>query len=71
VKVALLLARAYLLGRLKEASTWRGIILFATAYGAHVNEQQAVAIISLGVGFAGLVGAMFPDSPTNPKELSK
>ena len=41
---------AYILNRLKEASTWRGIILVATAAGAHWSPESQEAIITVGVG---------------------
>jgi hypothetical protein len=52
----------YLLERLKEASTWRGIILVATALGAQWSPESQMAIISVGVGAAGIVGTVIPDS---------
>ena len=52
----------YLLERLKEASTWRGIILVATAFGAHWSPESQSAVITAGVGLAGFVGAVIPDS---------
>lgn len=51
----------YLLERLKEASTWRGIVLVATAFGAHWSPESQAAIISVGVGAAGVIGAVIPD----------
>lgn len=53
---------AYILSRLKEASTWRGIILVATAAGAHWSPESQETIITVGVGLAGVVGALIPDS---------
>ena len=53
---------AYILNRLKEASTWRGIILVATAAGAHLSPESQETIITVGVGLAGVVGALIPDS---------
>ena len=52
----------YLLERLKEASTWRGVILVATAFGARWSPESQAAIITAGVGAAGVVGALIPDS---------
>lgn len=52
----------YIIQRLKEASTWRGIILVATAAGAHWSPESQEAIITGGVGLAGFVGALIPDS---------
>ncbi len=53
---------AYLLDRLKEASTWRGIALLLTAFGIQVAPEVQDAVISAGVAVAGAVGVLFPDS---------
>ncbi len=53
---------AYLLARLKEASTWRGIALLLTAFGVHVAPEVQEAVISVGIAVAGAVGVLFPDS---------
>ena len=53
---------AYLLARLKEASTWRGIALLLTAFGVHVAPEVQEAVISAGVAVAGAIGVFFPDS---------
>ena len=52
----------YLLARLKEASTWRGIALLLTAFGVQVAPEVQEAIISVGIAVAGAVGVLFPDS---------
>ena len=53
---------AYLLARLKEASTWRGIALLLTAFGVHVAPEVQEAVISVGIAVAGAIGVLFPDS---------
>ena len=53
--------KAYLIERLKEASTWRGIILLLTAVGVPVAPALADSIISAGLAIAGLIGAVTPD----------
>jgi hypothetical protein len=53
---------AYLLARLKEASTWRGIALLLTAFGVQVAPEVQEAVISVGIAVAGAVGILFPDS---------
>jgi hypothetical protein len=53
---------AYLLARLKEASTWRGIALLLTAFGVQVAPDVQEAVISAGVAVAGAVGVFFPDA---------
>ena len=53
---------AYLLARLKEASTWRGIVLLLTAFGVQVAPEVQEAVISVGITVAGAIGVLFPDS---------
>ena len=52
----------YVIDRLKEASTWRGIIAFATALGVGLTPDQQTAIIAAGLGLMGVLGAFFPDA---------
>jgi hypothetical protein len=51
----------YLLARAKEASTWRGITLFLTAMGVPLAPQLSEAIVTAGLGIAGLLGFILPD----------
>lgn len=51
----------YLLSRLKEASTWRGIIMLATAIGVPIAPALAEAIIAAGLALTGVVGMLIPD----------
>ena len=48
----------YLLARLQESTTWRGIILIATAAGVHLSPELQNTIISAGIGLAGLVAVL-------------
>jgi hypothetical protein len=54
--------KPYILARLKEASTGRGIILLLTAVGVPVAPAMADAIISVGLAVAGLIGVAAPDA---------
>lgn len=45
----------YLFDRLKEDSTWRGILMLLTAAGVHLDPSQANAIIALGLSLVGLI----------------
>ena len=56
------IARDYLVARCNESSTWRGIILIATAAGAKLKADQTEAIITAGLMVAGLMGAVTKDS---------
>ena len=51
----------YILNRLSEASTWRGIIAMLTAVGVTLDPAQIDAIIALGLALMGAVGVFFPD----------
>lgn len=51
----------YIIDRLKEASTWRGIALLLTAFGLRIAPELQEAVITVGVSTAGLIGVVFPD----------
>ena len=53
--------KQYLIDRMKEASTWRGIILVLTAVGVPIAPELQTTIVSAGLGLAGLLGAITPD----------
>ena len=53
--------KQYLVERMKEPSTWRGIILLLTAVGVPIAPELQSVIISAGLGLAGLVGAVTSD----------
>ena len=50
--------------RQKEPSTWQGILLGATAVGVHVSPEMQNYIMTIGIGAAGLVTTVLPDSLT-------
>lgn len=52
---------AYLMERLKEPSTWRGLAVLATSAGVALSPEQVAAIVSVGLLVAGLIGVLFPD----------
>lgn len=45
----------YLIDRLKEPSTWRGILAMMTAVGVKLHPELQEAIISAGLALIGLV----------------
>lgn len=52
----------YLIDRLKEPSTWRGLIMIATGVaGAKWSPESQETIVYVGVSLAGIVGAILPD----------
>jgi hypothetical protein len=54
--------KSYLLERLKEPSTWRGITLLLTALGVPLAPGIADLVISAGLAVTGLIGALTPDA---------
>jgi hypothetical protein len=53
-----------------QASTWRGLVMIATAWGVCVSPGQAVAITNVGIALAGALGLM-PDKFEFKDYLSK
>ena len=43
----------YMFDRLAEASTWRGLIAFATAAGIVLSPEQIETIVSAGLAIVG------------------
>lgn len=54
--------RDYFLARAKEPSTWRGAILFLTAIGVPIAPAMSDAIVTAGIGLAGLIGMITSDN---------
>ena len=51
----------YIFNRLKERSTWLGIIGLITACGASISTELAEQIIAAGIAIAGAVGIVPKD----------
>jgi hypothetical protein len=51
----------YILARIKEPSSWRGIFLLLTAIGIPVAPELADAIITVGLAIVGAIGVVAPD----------
>jgi hypothetical protein len=47
-----------LLARLGENSTWRGILLVATAVGVKLEPDLQNAILAAGLGLVGLINVL-------------
>jgi hypothetical protein len=54
--------KSYILDRVKEPSTWRGAILFLTAIGVPIAPAMGEAIVTAGLGLAGLIGMFTSDN---------
>ena len=55
--------KGYLLDRMREPSTWRGVIALLTAVGVTLSPEQQTAVIALGLAVIGAVGVFLPDAP--------
>lgn len=55
----------YVLARLREPSTWRGIIMLIAGGWATRNPDQLDAIIPVAMAIVGAVGAFIPDKKLN------
>ncbi len=51
----------YVVARLRERSTWLGLISLATALGLVLSPAQQDAIIAAGSALAGLIATLTPD----------
>ncbi len=51
----------YILDRLKEPSSWRGLVMITTAFGVSVSPELMDSIIAAGTGIAGVIGFVFKD----------
>jgi len=47
-----------ILEKLSEQSTWRGLILLATACGLQLSPEHSAAIISVGLSIVGLINVI-------------
>jgi hypothetical protein len=52
----------YILDRLKEPSTWRGILAMITAVGVKLHPELQEAIISAGLALIGMVNIFRKES---------
>ncbi|MDQ3562850.1 MAG: hypothetical protein M3436_01495 [Pseudomonadota bacterium] len=55
--------KRYLRARLKEPSSWRGLVLLLTSLGVGISPEQADAIVAAGLAVAGAIGALAPSNP--------
>jgi hypothetical protein len=51
----------WLLNRLREASTWRGLVWLLTVSGVALRPDQVEAIVLAGMAIAGLMGVFLKD----------
>lgn len=54
----------WLLDRLSENSTWRGIVLALAAFGITISPENAAKITAAGFAIVGLINIFRQGSPT-------
>lgn len=54
----------YIIDRLKEASTWRGIIALLTAAGVTISPEMVDKVVAAGLAVMGIIGMFFKDKTT-------
>lgn len=57
----------YIIDRLNEPSTWRGIIGLLSALGVVLSPEQADKIIAAGIALMGLVNVFRKEKKEEPK----
>lgn len=58
----------WILARLREPSSWRGIVWLLTVFGLALKPDQAEAIVTAGMALAGLLGVFLSDDRSHPVE---
>jgi len=53
----------WLIARLKEPSTMRGVVWLLTVFGLSLRPDQAEAVVMAGMALAGLLGVFLSDEP--------
>jgi hypothetical protein len=51
----------YILDRLREPSSWRGLVMIATSLGVALSPDQIAAIVAAGSAIVGLIGVFTAD----------
>jgi len=50
-----------LAGRVREPSSWRGLVWLLAALGVALSPEQVEAVMAAGAAFAGLIGVFTTD----------
>ena len=61
----------YVINRLKEGSTWRGLTMVLTAVGVSLQPDQLAAIITVGAAVAGAIGVFWPEKVVATSDANK
>lgn len=58
----------YLVEKLKEPSTWKGLIWIVTAFGLVLEPEQKEAVAAFGMTLAGLIGVFVEKGNAHTEE---
>lgn len=58
----------WILRRLNEPSTWRGIVAILTAFGMTITPEMAEKIVALGLALIGIINLIRTEN-AEPKPL--
>ncbi len=61
----------WVINRLREASTWRGLVWLLTVSGVALRPDQVEAIVLAGMAIAGLLGVFLQDKARDPNERTR
>jgi uncharacterized membrane protein len=53
--------KEWIFARMKEPSTWRGIVGIITAFGIALKPEQIESIVTVGLMLSGLIGVTTTD----------
>ena len=56
--------KTWMIGQLKQPSTWRGLVWILTVCGVLLTPEQTEAIVLGGMALAGLLGVFLNDAPS-------
>lgn len=55
--------KEWVVARLKEPSTWRGIVWLATTLGVSLKPEVWEQVVAVGMAVAGLIGILSSEPP--------
>lgn len=59
----------WIVSRMKEPTTWRGLIGILAGLGVAIDPHQAAIILAVGVGLAGFIGVVSKDPKNIPADI--
>lgn len=61
----------YILERLKEPNSWRGLVWIITAAGFVLEPEQREAIVTAGMTLAGILGVITKDNAPSKEDIKQ